>query len=348
MTEARMAELLERFASVRVAVVGDFFLDKYLEIEGALTEVSLETGLDAYQVVGKRLSPGAAGTVTNNLTALGAGTVYAVGFIGDDGEGYELRQGLAQTGVDMTHLISREDLFTPTYTKPMLRDAQGVERELNRIDIKNRRATPTEVESAVLAQLWALLPQVQAVIIADQIAERDLGVVTDRVREEIAALARANPEVVFLADSRASIGLFRDVIVKPNRLEAANACGYGGTEDGVTPEMAERFGAELVARNHRPVFVTVGAEGIIVFDGEGSTHVPGIPVPETVDIVGAGDSTTAGIVMALCAGASPQEAAVMGNCVASLTVQQIGTTGTASRNEVAARFTEARERFAAV
>ena len=133
---------------------------------------------------------------------------------------------------------------------------------------------------------------------------------------------------------------FRDVIIKPNKLEAARSCGYEGTEEALTAEDAEGFGAELVARNHRPAFVTAGPEGIVVFDETGATRVPGIRVPSPVDIVGAGDSTTAGIVSALCAGASLQEAAVMGNCVASITVQQLGTTGTATREEVPPRFSE--------
>lgn len=348
MTLARLHELLAGFPGASIAVVGDFFLDKYLVLEEALTEVSLETGLDAYQVVERRLSPGAAGTVTSNLTALDAGAVYAVGFTGDDGEGYDLRQGLAGAGVDMTHLLRRPDLFTPTYTKPMLRDAAGAERELSRLDIKNRRLSPRDLEEDMLEALRELLPTVQAVIIADQVAERDLGVITDRVREGICALAGAHPEQVFFADSRANVGLFHDVVLKPNKLEAARACGFAGAEDDLSAGDAERHGLELARRTGRPVFVTAGAEGIIVFDRGGASHVPGIPVPPPLDIVGAGDAATAGVVLALCAGATAREAAVMGNCVASITVQQIGVTGTASRHEVAARFEQERERYAGV
>jgi len=341
-------ELLARFPEVAVAVVGDFFLDKYFILDATLTEVSLETGLDAYQVVAKRPSPGAAGTVTNNLTALETGRVYAVGVVGDDGEGYELRQGLAATGVDMTYLAQSPDIFTPTYIKPMLRDETGRERELNRLDIKNRRPMPRALEEAVINGLRDVLGRVGAVIVADQVAERELGVVNDRVRDEVCTLARENPAVVFFADSRANIGLFCHVIVKPNKFEAARACGYEGTEETLTAEDAYRYGEELARRNQAPVYVTAGAEGIVVLDGQSATHVPGIPVPPPIDIVGAGDSTTAGIVCALCSGATLQEAAVLGNCVASVTIQQIGTTGTASREQVATRFAEHSQRFAGI
>jgi bifunctional ADP-heptose synthase (sugar kinase/adenylyltransferase) len=81
----RLAEVVGRFTSLKVAVVGDFFLDKYLEVDPALAEVSVETGKVAHQVVRVRHSPGAAGTVTNNLAALECGRLWAIGIIGDDG-----------------------------------------------------------------------------------------------------------------------------------------------------------------------------------------------------------------------------------------------------------------------
>src|SRR5262249_41460253 len=70
MDRARLQSLLDAFPRHTVLVVGDFFLDKYLDIDAALSEPSLETGLEAYQVVGVRTYPGAAGTVANNLRAL--------------------------------------------------------------------------------------------------------------------------------------------------------------------------------------------------------------------------------------------------------------------------------------
>ena len=76
-------------------VVGDFFLDRYLHIDPARTETSIETGLPVYNVVEVRSQPGAAGTILNNLVALGIGEIHAIGFCGDDGEGFELRQALA-------------------------------------------------------------------------------------------------------------------------------------------------------------------------------------------------------------------------------------------------------------
>src|SRR5207253_2810544 len=89
-------QILGRIPSLTIGVLGDLFLDRYLDIDASLTEPSIETGLDAYQVVRVRSYPGAAGTVINNLIALGVGQVVPITVIGDDGAGYELRKRLWQ------------------------------------------------------------------------------------------------------------------------------------------------------------------------------------------------------------------------------------------------------------
>src|SRR5262249_26346963 len=94
LTDRSVDHLLTRIPQLTVGVLGDLFLDRYLDIDAARTEPSIETGLDAYQVVRVRSNPGAAGTVINNLAALGVKCVPAMAVIGDDGEGYELRRSL--------------------------------------------------------------------------------------------------------------------------------------------------------------------------------------------------------------------------------------------------------------
>ncbi len=336
MDERRLDELLNRFPHLHVLVVGDFFLDKYLIIDRQLGEVSLETGLEAYQVVEARCSPGAAGTVTSNLRALGV-KVTALGVIGDDGEGYDLKRGLAQRGADSESLIQRADLFTPTYTKPMIREPDGWEHEIQRLDIKNRTPLPTEVEEEVIARLRTLVPKVDAVVVADQVQERNCGVVTDQVRDEIGRLALAYSDKILAADSRERIGLFRNVIIKPNRREAILAA-RPDWEGEFTLEAARECGAELFRRNQKPVFLTAGSRGILLFTEEGCQHIPAVPVEGEIDIVGAGDGVMAGLVSALCSGAEPGEAALLGNLVASITIQQIGTTGTATPAQMRERF----------
>src|SRR5580704_8185929 len=135
MREERFVSITGRYNRLRIAVVGDFFLDRYLHIDPAKTEISIETGLPVYNVVQVRSQPGAAGTILNNLVALGIGEIHAIGFCGDDGEGYELRRALeAQPGVKMEHFITSARRLTPVYRKPLLIESGRPPRELNRLD----------------------------------------------------------------------------------------------------------------------------------------------------------------------------------------------------------------------
>jgi rfaE bifunctional protein kinase chain/domain len=327
MDTARLQALLDRFPSLTVLVVGDYFLDKYLDIDRRLSEPSLETGLEAYQVVGVRTYPGAAGTVVNNLRALDV-NVLALGVIGEDGEGDDLRRGLARIGVSVDDLLRVPGRFTPTYLKPMADQA-----ELNRLDTKNRTPLPSAVEEEVLARLRQLLPLVQGVVIADQVSQPNCGVITERVRAALGDLAREFPTVTFAADSRENIGRFTDVVVKPNAREALQATGLS--------ELAEA-GRALHARTRQPVIITNGDQGAFVFDERGQHPVRGVAVTGPLDIVGAGDSAMAGLVAARCAGAEVTEAALVGNLVASITIQQLGVTGTASRAQVLAQLQSVR------
>jgi bifunctional ADP-heptose synthase (sugar kinase/adenylyltransferase) len=243
--------------------------------------------------------------------------------------------------VDTEPLIRVDDRFTPTYTKPMMREPDGRIHELNRLDIKNRQPVPPHVEDQIVTRLRALVDQVDGIIVADQVQERNCGVITDRMRDELAELALAHPDVVIAADSRVRIGEYRNIIVKPNAREAVLALHPDLADAEIDRDTAKACAHELCQRNGRPAFLTVGADGILVFDRDEMTHVPGIRVDGPIDIVGAGDSTVAGIVSSLCCGATHAEAALVGNLVASITIQQIGTTGTATRDQVMDRYRDA-------
>jgi len=344
-TRSNLEKLLNRLSELSIAVFGDFFLDRYFVIESALAERSVETGLTAHQVVGRRLTPGAAGTVVSNLKALGVGEVICIGAIGVDGEGYELKNALRRVGAAYNNwLLESENIVTPCYTKPMLRE-NGKERELERIDIKNRMPLPVDIEDELINRLEAVIPNVNGVVIADQVQERNCGMVTDRVRGRLGELAQEYPQKVFFADSRLRIGEFRNVITKPNMFEAVNAIRGNARTDAVggikefTLEEAQDCGKKLNLLTRRDVYMTAQEQGIYIF-GENQIHVPAMRVEGEIDPVGAGDSCAAGIVSALCAGASPEEAAFLGNLVASITVKKIGETGTASPEEILARFEE--------
>jgi sugar/nucleoside kinase (ribokinase family) len=340
--------MLKALPSLRIAVVGDLFLDKWLEIDRDLDEDSVETGLTAYQVVNKRVYAGAAGTVLSDLAALDVGKLYAVGFTGDDGEGFELRRALSRLGVNLDGVVVSGGVMTPTYTKPLfLKPARedgppGFE-ESNRLDHRNIRPTLPDIEKRITASLWELSSGVDAIMALDQLTVEGHGVITPGIREELAKIALENKKLLVYADSRAFIGKFKNTIIKCNDHEAVSIVKGKNVPHNELVDLDEAGSCllELSKYSGREVFVSCGSRGVLVRGKNGKPELaPAIPVSGPVDTVGAGDACSSGIVSALCCGASPEEAAFAGNLCSSITIQVIGATGSASREQLWRRYGE--------
>jgi bifunctional ADP-heptose synthase (sugar kinase/adenylyltransferase) len=339
LTLERLTEILAKFPKLTIGLVGDLFLDRYLEIEPGETELSIETGLEAYQITRVRNSPGALGTVMNNLAALGVGRLIPATVIGDDGHGYDLLRALSALPVDTSAIVRVADRLTPTYTKPLQPQAQGSPRELNRLDIRTRAPLSDETHAILAAKVREMFTRVDGLIVLDQIVEENWGVVDARMRRLLSELVSLQPDKLVYIDSRANLGLFPFGILKGNRSEYRRALGNDASRDDDT--LSDALLA-LAARTGRPVYCTVGEQGIDVALPRAASlcRAMGYEVPPPIDIVGAGDAATSGIVASLLAGADPLEAAEVGNLVASITVKQLGTTGSASPPQVLARWHE--------
>lgn len=353
-SEARLKTILNQFRDRRILVVGDFYLDAYWYIDKPRSTLSLETPWHTNPVVEQSYSPGAAGTVTNNLKALGVGTVYTLGVIGEDGFGGTLLNCLQTNGCITDFMVQVPNWVTPTYLKPIHRGYEGVETEGPRFDIENQVPMADTVETSVINALQTCLPLVDGIIIGDQMPLENLGVVTTRVREELCALALAFPEKIFFADSRTRIGAYRNVLIKPNRFEAKRAVQLAWCGEEVGMEEVKQCAVALSHKTQNTVYITLGENGIFVYSQGKFTHIPGIRIDDEIDPVGAGDSVSAGLVATFCSlrawkARLQEEAAVaaayVGNLVASITVTKIGTTGTASPGEVLERHRSLNERF---
>jgi rfaE bifunctional protein kinase chain/domain len=320
------AEILAQFPKLSALVVGDICLDRWCTYAPEASEPSRETGIPRIGVVHTEVTPGAGGTVANNLAALGAGRVAVLGAIGQDGFGMELSRALGARGISAELCVRTPAMQTFTYTKA-INARTGVE-DQPRLDFINTTPLPPEVERQILDNLRMAVESFDVILIADQAETSQGGVITPAVRDLLAELAPQYPERIFFADSRARIHLFRNVILKPNRQEAESACRelFGRVD---FPALLRHAQAPLM-------FVTLGSEGaLIVGQASRPARVLQNPLPNPVDICGAGDSFSAGASLALRVTGSPEEAARFGNLVASITIMKKGT-GTASPEEVLA------------
>jgi rfaE bifunctional protein kinase chain/domain len=333
MKAERFDEITGRYSELRIALLGDFCLDRYLEIDPARQETSIETGLPVHNVVRVRSQPGAAGTILNNLVALNVAAIYPIGFCGVDGEGFELRRALAsKPGVHLDHFVETPERRTFTYCKPLVVETGKAPRELNRLDSKNWSPTPQSVEGQLIGGLSKAAAQVDAIVVMDQVDVAETGVVTKRMLVTLAGITLSFPGLLIIADSRQSLRGFPPVAFKMNRAELA-ALAEGPKEP--TLEDAGRAASKLARKTGRPVFVTLSENGILGADGKGYvTHSPALPVHGEIDIVGAGDAVMANLAVALTNGASVAEAIELANAAASVVIHQLGTTGTATREQL--------------
>jgi rfaE bifunctional protein kinase chain/domain len=325
MNTRRFREITGRYAGLRIGVVGDFCLDRYLEIDPRRRERSIETGLPVQNITHIRSQPGGAGTIVNNLAALGIGVIHCVGFCGEDGEGWELQRALAAVpGVRLEHFFATRERHTFTYTKPM----RGG-RELSRLDLKNWTPSPRVVQRRLAASVAAVAAQCDLLIALEQTDVAATGVCAPLV---LAALAKAARNVPVLADSRRCVTDFRGAMWKMNAAEFRRLT-----------RRAPAAGIAALARQcGRSVVVTFAADGLLGATADGKVeHVSALPVCGPIDVVGAGDAVTANLAAALAAGAELREALVLAGAAASVVIHQLGTTGTAGVRELQGRLASA-------
>lgn len=314
--------ILDALQSKSVLVVGDICLDLWCTYDPEASEPSRETGLHRVAVVRREASPGAAGTVSSNLVALGVSRVAVLGVVGNDGFGFELVQALSTRQISAELLYRTSRVSTFTYTK--LLNARTGDEDLPRVDFVFNRPLPEEVDNEIVTRLRSFFESFDVIVVADQAETQVGGVVTPALREELSRLAAAYPDRVVIADSRARLNLFRNVVLKPNLQEAENS----------SVRALGRVDFEALRKHTCApfLFVTKGEEGCLVVEPGKVTQAPSRKV-RAVDICGAGDAFAAGSAVAYAVTRDPVAAAHFGNLVAGVTVTKKGT-GIATPEEV--------------
>jgi rfaE bifunctional protein kinase chain/domain len=318
-------DILDKAPKLAALIVGDVCLDRWCRYDPRLGEPSRETGIPRTAVTSTEVTPGAAGTVANNLAALGVGRVSVLGVIGQDGHGFELRRALGQRGIEGDLLVESAEVQTFTYTK-LINHRTGQE-DQPRIDFVNQSMLPRSAVRLVLDRLQGVFDQFDIVMLCDQAESGCGGVVNEAVRALIQDLAPVYPDKVVMVDSRTHIADFRSVIAKPNQIEAERASRevFGRLDYGA---LREHMRSPML-------LVTHGGDGVLLVTPQGERWISTFPVEHPVDICGAGDSFAAGFTVAYAATRDAVIAAGFGNRVASITIMKPGT-GTASPEELLA------------
>ncbi|MBX6342716.1 MAG: bifunctional hydroxymethylpyrimidine kinase/phosphomethylpyrimidine kinase, partial [Thermomicrobiaceae bacterium] len=300
---ATAIDIVRRFRRLRALVLGDAMLDSYLE--GTAARLCTEGPVPVVRKTAEERAPGGAANTAANLRALGAEVAF-VGLVGRDVAGALLRKALRERGVDDAWLVE-DGSVTTLHKLRILADGQYVVR----FDEGETRDCAPEAREALLQALDRAYPRCDVVVVSDY----TYGVCGDDLLARLRAL-RAERPVPLVVDSKA-IHRFRDVgatVVTPNYLEARLAVVPSAAANGrVDLAEVERIGRRLLATiDAEQAAITLGADGVLLLERDGGAlHLPAHPVPGAND-VGAGDSFTAALALAIAAGADSAEAARIG------------------------------------
>jgi rfaE bifunctional protein kinase chain/domain len=324
-----ISSILDKVPGGSVAVVGDFCLDVYWEIDRTASEPSVETGLNTEPVRHHRYSPGGAGNVVMNLLALGVETVYPVGVLGDDPFGRELKLLFKDSHVNCTGLVSQaKGWATPTYIKPCVES-----KELSRIDFGNFNRLSDVAEADLFTRLEEILHLVSVALINHQAT----GSIHDSAtfRRHLAQVMERYPHLIFIVDSRGYHDCYPKAIHKLNEHELMSMSGKPiDANKSVSLEDLVQQAALLYEQWKSPLIVTRGERGCVVASGSELSRVCGLELSGPIDPVGAGDTFCSALMAGISTGAVLASAAFIANVAAAVTVQKILQTGTATREEI--------------
>ena len=315
---------------LKVGVLGDIALDAYWMLEDGVGEVSVETGKQALVVRLQTYSLGGGGNIITNLCALKVGAVKAFGVVGQDIFGVELVRLLEGRGVRTAGMITQSESWdTPVWAKPHLHDE-----EMRRFDFGFYNELAENTRRELLESVERALPELDALIVNQQLP-RPLA--AGKMIEELNKLAARFPEVLFIADCRVALRSYCGMTMKFNEISLARDHRGLGPDDPVDSVGREEIFAALnehFSESTRPVIVTRGSRGAIVYEHGKPQEIPGVFVTGPVDPVGAGDTMLAAVTVTLAAGNPAATAVEIGNWAAAVTVSRLKQTGTASRQEI--------------
>lgn len=321
----RLLSLIDAFSRVKVLALVDLVADEY--IVGQISRVSREAPVLILDYDESRIVPGGGANAVNNIAALG-GRAFAVGLVGDDAAGRALLSQLAMSKVDVSGVQSVSSFATPTKTRILAGRPHSAKQQVVRIDRKTRVPEERDLRNRLAAAVKERLPEAGAVMVSDY----DYGLVTKDFGNSLARRSASLRKTAVLDSRRSVIDFTGFASATPNEPEVEAALGVRIGNDEAT---LEKSGRKLLQKLRlRSLLVTRGSDGMALFEPRRETrHIPIHGSDQATDVTGAGDTVISAYTLALGAGASFYEAALLANYAGGIVVMKRGT-ATVSRQEL--------------
>jgi D-beta-D-heptose 7-phosphate kinase/D-beta-D-heptose 1-phosphate adenosyltransferase len=320
-TAKKLRSLLAAFCNKRLIVLGDAMEDQY--IWGKVSRISPEAPVPVVEVARETFVPGGAANVSRNIVSLG-GHAELIAAVGADEMGGKLESLLAEDRVGTQHLIRHGRYPTTVKTRVMAHQQQVV-----RIDREDRSGLNSDVSVMALERVQRELSRADAVVLTDY----HKGFLTQQLFDGAVRLATRARKIITVDPKPSHALRMRGMTgITPNRAEAYLA--DAAPADRPVEQVGQSLLRKWAAKN---VLITLGEEGMALFQPDKKPFRIPTMAREVYDVSGAGDTVIAAFTLALAAGASAVEAAIIANHAAGVVVGKIGT-ATVSPEELVASF----------
>lgn len=307
----RLLGYLKNFSKARVIVVGDFILDQF--VWGTVDRISPEAPVPVVNVDRESYMPGGSLNVANNIRTLG-GIVYPSGVVGRDLEGRMLLKTMRREGIDTEGVVYDAGRRTSLKTRVIAHSQQVV-----RFDREKTENISKSDLSKIKAFFKKRIKSVDVVIVEDY----GKGVIQPELLKEIIQLSKKHKVPVIVDPKEKHFSYYAGATsITPNRKEA-----YGAIENGANKKYSILEVGRMLLKKLKleSVLMTLGEDGMALFEKDGTvTQIP-TAAREVYDVSGAGDTVIATFGLALAAGASMKDAARLSNLAAGIAVAKLGT-----------------------
>jgi D-beta-D-heptose 7-phosphate kinase/D-beta-D-heptose 1-phosphate adenosyltransferase len=333
-TLQRIRQILNSALQRRVVVVGDVMLDQF--IWGNVGRISPEAPVPVVEFQRESFMPGGAANVARNLSALGVQTeLFAV--VGRDDAAKNLERLLSEQRVDCRGLLPQGSRSTSIKTRIVAHRQQVV-----RVDRETRLDIDGPTTRRLLATLEPAILAADAVIVGDY----GKGVVTQGLLDELRKFCHARGVWLSMDPKPVhQLNLSGLSLITPNRKETFELANLPDGTRAADPLQDEGLmrAADKLLTDLQPalLLITLGDQGMLLCQRKQRPfHIPTV-AQEVFDVSGAGDTAIASFTLAIAAGASPVEAAIISNHASGVVVGKVGT-ATVTPNELLQSFSNAR------
>lgn len=307
---SRLKTIVNKFKDKKILIIGDLILDEF--IWGKVNRISPEAPVPVVWVENESFMPGGAANVANNITALG-GKAYLAGIIGNDDRGAILKSELSGKGINTSGIFMDSSRPTTLKSRVIAHSQQVV-----RIDREKLGSIDKETNQRMIAYILGIMDEIDGLVIEDY----GKGVITPELLKPVVSAARRKNKIIAVDPKEDHINYYKGVtVITPNNHEASKASGIKITDLDTLKKAGDLLLKKL---NLKIALVTLGEEGMSVFErGKPFEKIPTV-AQEVYDVSGAGDTVISCYTLCLVSGASSIEAAHISNCAAGIVVGKVG------------------------